>query len=84
MLLTNIPYSREVFFCNHREHESQVHVVRKANLSPQDKVFTDLFMKCYLRGTLNDLRFTTFFIQKILNRSQHCELPAHSESYIKK
>ena len=32
-------------------------------------------MKCYLRGaTLNDLRVSTFFFQKILNCSRQCEL----------
>ena len=61
MLLTKISHFyrlfREVFFCYHREHESEIHVdLKKANLSQNDSLH-NLFTKCYLRGPLN----TTFF-----------------------
>ena len=35
-------------------------------------------MKCYLRGTLNDLRVTTFFPKDFKLQSAIYELPAHS------
>ena len=35
-------------------------------------------MKCYLRGTLNDLRVTTFFPKDFKLQSAIYELPVHS------
>ena len=73
MFLTKVPNSKDyfvIFFLyNHREHEGEIDVDLKRLIYHQRRSLHNLLMKCYFRGTLNDLRVTTFFQKEFELRS---------------
>ena len=84
MFLTKIPITRRIilcfFFCIIIENKKVKYMLTwKGKFITKRRSLHNLFMKCYLRGTLTDLRDTK--VQKSLNCSQLCELPAHTSRF---